>query len=74
MIRSGKLLFVENPRMVCGKYCDSESLDTIQFASAQTLEELTELRKTAGLPRFALKTADIFMLAADEAQGVRPRR
>ena len=56
--RSGKLLFVENPRMVCGKYCDSESLDTIQFASAQTLEELTELRKTAGLPRFALKTAD----------------
>ena len=56
--RSGKLLFVENPRMVCGKYCDSESLDTIQFASAQSLEELAELRKTAGLPRFALKTAD----------------
>ena len=35
-----------------------QKVDTIQFASAQTLEELTEFRKTAGLPRFALKTAD----------------
>ena len=34
------------------------SLDTLQFPSAKSVEEITELRNKAGLPRFAMQTLE----------------
>lgn len=53
-----KVIYVANPKLVCDKYCDSQSLDTIQFPSAISVDEIKELRNIAGLPRFATSSVD----------------
>ena len=56
--RDNKIIYVENPIRVCGNPCDYISLDTLQFPLAKSVEEISELRKKAGLPRFATQTID----------------
>ena len=56
--RSNEIIYVENPIRVCSNPCDYVSMDTLQFPSAESVEEITELRKKAGLPRFASQTID----------------
>ncbi|MDC6480103.1 penicillin-binding protein 1A [Gammaproteobacteria bacterium] len=56
--RNNEIIYVENPVRVCGNPCDYVSMDTLQFPSAESVEEITELRKKAGLPRFATQTVD----------------
>ena len=56
--RDNKIIYVENPIRVCGNPCDYISLDTLQFPSAKSVEEISELREKAGLPRFATQTID----------------
>ena len=56
--RDNKIIYVENPIRVCGNPCDYISLDTLQFPLAKSVEEISELREKAGLPRFATQTID----------------
>ena len=56
--RDNEIIYVENPIRVCGNPCDYVSLDTLQFPSASSVEEISELRDKAGLPRFASQTVD----------------
>ena len=56
--RDDKIIYVENPIRVCSNPCDYMSLDTLQFPSAKSVEEITELRNKAGLPRFAMQTLE----------------
>ncbi len=56
--RDNKIIYVENPIRVCGNPCDYISLDTLQFPLAKSVEEISELREKAGLPRFAAQTID----------------
>jgi len=56
--RDNEIVYVENPIRVCSNPCDYVSMDTLQFPSAESVEEITELRKKAGLPRFANQTID----------------
>ena len=56
--RNNEIIYVENPIRVCGNPCDYVSLDTLQFPSAKSVEEVQELRKIAGLPRFSTQTLD----------------
>jgi membrane carboxypeptidase/penicillin-binding protein len=56
--RDGVIIYVENPIRVCGSPCDYMSLDTLQFPYADSIKEIAELRKIAGLPRFARQTLD----------------
>ena len=51
-------MYVENPIRVCSNPCDYVSMDTLQFPSAESVEEISELRKKAGLPRFAIQSID----------------
>jgi len=56
--RNNEIIYVENPVRVCSNPCDYMSLDTLQFPSAKSVEEITELRNKAGLPRFAMQALD----------------
>jgi len=56
--RDNAIIYVENPIRVCGSPCDYMSLDTLQFTYADSVQEIAELRKIAGLPRFATQTLD----------------
>ena len=56
--RNNEIIYVENPIRVCSNPCDYVSLDTLQFPSAKSVEEVQELRKIAGLPRFSMQTLD----------------
>ncbi len=56
--RDDQIIYVENPIRVCGNPCDYISLDTLQFPLAKSVEEISELREKAGLPRFATQTID----------------
>ena len=56
--RDDQIIYVENPIRVCGSPCDYISLDTLQFPLAKSVEEISELREKAGLPRFATQTID----------------
>ena len=56
--RDDAIIYVENPIRVCGNPCDYMSLDTLQFTYADSVEEIAELRKIAGLPRFATQNLD----------------
>ena len=56
--RDDQIIYVENPVRVCGNPCDYISLDTLQFPLAKSVEEISELREKAGLPRFATQTID----------------
>ena len=56
--RNNEIIYVENPIRVCSNPCDYVSLDTLQFPSAKSVEEVQELREIAGLPRFSMQTLD----------------
>ena len=56
--RDNQIVYVENPVRVCSNPCDYVSMDTLQFPSAESVEEISELRKKAGLPRFSSQTID----------------
>lgn len=56
--RNNEIIYVENPVRVCSNPCDYMSLDILQFPSAKSVEEITELRNKAGLPRFAMQALD----------------
>ena len=57
--RDDAIIYVENPVRVCGSPCDYMSLDTLAVSFTQkSVEEIAELRKIAGLPRFATQTLD----------------
>ena len=56
--RDNEIVYVENPIRVCSNPCDYISLDTLQFPLAKSVEEITELREKAGLPRFSVQTID----------------
>ena len=56
--RDNEIVYVENPMRVCSNPCDYISLDTLQFPLAKSVEEVTELREKAGLPRFSTQTID----------------
>ena len=56
--RDNTIIYVENPVRVCSNPCDYMSLDTLQFPSAKSVDEITELRQKAGLPRFAMQALD----------------
>ncbi len=56
--RDNDIVYVENPVRVCSNPCDYVSMDTLQFPSAESVEEISELRNKAGLPRFSTQTID----------------
>tara|TARA_Y100000996_G_C22423057_1_gene602308 strand:+ start:50 stop:904 length:855 start_codon:yes stop_codon:yes gene_type:complete len=56
--RDNEIVYVENPVRVCSNPCDYVSMDTLQFPSAESVEEILELREKAGLPRFSTQTID----------------
>ena len=56
--RDNTIIYVENPVRVCSNPCDYMSLDTLQFPSAKSVDEITELREKAGLPRLAMQTLE----------------
>ena len=56
--RDNEIVYVENPVRVCSNPCDYVSMDTLQFPFAESVEEISELRKKAGLPRFSSQTID----------------
>ena len=56
--RDNEIVYVENPIRVCSNPCDYVSMDILQFPSAESAEEISELRKKAGLPRFANQSID----------------
>ena len=53
--RDNDIIYVENPVRVCSNPCDYVSMDTLQFPSAESVEEISELRNKAGLQDFLPK-------------------